>query len=77
MHRHEQKNHLMRVQIQTYDEKDVDTLKTYKLLQTHKHTLVHTNTDVKCGRTYGRTYTRFDTWTHELMQVSIGVSTRQ
>lgn len=58
----------MRVQIQTYDEKDMDTLKTYKLLQTHKHTHVHKNTDVKCRRMYGRMYTRFNTWTHELMR---------
>lgn len=62
----------MRVQIQTRDEKDMDTIKTYKLLQTHKHTHVHTNTDVKRRRTYGWTCTRFDTWTHELMQVSVG-----
>lgn len=40
--------HLLRAQTQTYKEAHADTLKTYKVLHTHKHARVwHTNTDVQ------------------------------
>lgn len=51
---------LMHVDVQTYNNKDTNPLKIYKLLQTHKHMKVHTNTDVKCDHTHGQRYTYTD-----------------
>lgn len=53
-----------RARTQTYKNIDTIALKIYKVLQTHKHMHVYTNTDVKCNHVYSRTYTPAHTHTH-------------